>query len=94
MGISLDMLKGLKGTDFIVHLRTLELWNQEMQSFLKIMISGSDQIRNIASKKNHSESQPSILSVIVWLLFIASFKYKLELNDQSLKFHKLLTTFQ
>jgi len=68
--ILLDMLKG---TYFIFHLITLELWNQEMQSLLKIMISGSDQIRNMVSKKNYSESQPSILSVIVWLLFIASF---------------------
>ena len=36
MGISLDMLKGLKVTDFIVHLTELGLWNQEMQSFLKM----------------------------------------------------------
>ena len=28
VGISLDMLKGLKGTDFTVHLIELELWNQ------------------------------------------------------------------
>ncbi|CAA2983716.1 Hypothetical predicted protein [Olea europaea subsp. europaea] len=32
--------------------------------------------------------------VIDWLLFIASLKYKLVLNNQSLKFHKLLATSQ
>ncbi|KAL5743119.1 hypothetical protein ACOSP7_029851 [Xanthoceras sorbifolium] len=36
VGISLDMLKGLKVTDFIVHLITLGLWNQEMPSFLNM----------------------------------------------------------
>ena len=57
------------------------------------LISGSDQTRNIVSEKDHSESQPSP-QVIDWLLFIAPLKCKLVLNNQSLKFHKLLTTFQ
>jgi hypothetical protein len=51
--------------------------------------SGSDQIKNIVSKNDHSESQP--FNKIIFLT--ASLKYKLVLNDQSLKFHKLLTTF-
>jgi hypothetical protein len=51
--------------------------------------SGSDQIKNIVSKNDHSESQP--FNKII--LLTASLKYKLVLNDQSLKFHKLLTTF-
>ena len=36
MGISLDMLKGLKHIGFIVHHITLKLWNQEMLNFLKM----------------------------------------------------------
>ena len=36
MGISLDMLKGLGGTDFTVHLTTLGLWNREMLNFLNM----------------------------------------------------------
>ena len=36
LGISLDMLKGPRGIDFIVHLTTLRLWNQEMQNFLRM----------------------------------------------------------
>jgi hypothetical protein len=51
--------------------------------------SWSDQIKNIVSKNDHSESQP--FNKII--LLTASLKYKLVLNDQSLKFHKLLTTF-
>jgi hypothetical protein len=51
--------------------------------------SGSDQIKNIVSKNDHSESQP--FNKII--LLTASLKYKLVLNNQSLKFHKLLTTF-
>jgi len=51
--------------------------------------SGNDQIKNIVSKNDHSESQP--FNKII--LLTASLKYKLVLNDQSLKFHKLLTTF-
>jgi len=51
--------------------------------------SGSDQIKNIVSKNDHSESQP--FNKII--LLTTSLKYKLVLNDQSLKFHKLLTTF-
>jgi hypothetical protein len=51
--------------------------------------SGSDQIKNIVSKNDHSKSQH--FNKII--LLTASLKYKLVLNDQSLKFHKLLTTF-
>ena len=36
MGISLDMLKSIRGTDFIVHLTSLGLWNQEMLNFLNM----------------------------------------------------------
>ena len=38
MGISLDMLKGPRGIDFVVHLTTLGLWNQEMQNFLRMTL--------------------------------------------------------
>ena len=55
------------------------------------LISRSDKIRNIVSENDHSESQSSTID---WLLFTAPLKYKLVLNNQSLKFHKLLTTFQ
>jgi len=37
MGISLDILKNSKNIDFIIHLTSLGLWNQEMQNFLRIM---------------------------------------------------------
>jgi hypothetical protein len=94
MGISLDMLKGIKGTNFIVHLTTPILWNKKNAMFLKNdLINGSDQITNMVSEKNYSESQPSISSdksVILHNIL----KYKLVLNNQLLKFHKLLTTFQ
>jgi hypothetical protein len=61
--ISLDMLKGLRVTDFIIHLTVLGLWNQKYAKFLKNnLISESDQTRNIVSKNNHSESQPSTSS--------------------------------
>jgi hypothetical protein len=92
MGISLDMLKGIKGTHFIVHLITPILWNKKNAMFLKNdLINGSNQITNIVSEKNYSESQPSISSdksVILHNIL----KYKLVLNNQLLKFHKLLTT--
>ena len=39
MSISLDMLKGPRSIDFIVHLTTLGLWNQEMQNFLRLTLS-------------------------------------------------------
>ena len=36
MDILLDMPKGLKDTNFNVHLTVIGLWNQEMQTFLKM----------------------------------------------------------
>ena len=58
------------------------------------LISGSNQTKNIVSEKDHSESQPSTLSDRFFFLFTTPLKYKLVLNNQSLKFHKLLMTFQ
>ena len=39
MGISLDMPKSPKDSNFTVHLTLLGLWNQELPSFLKITLS-------------------------------------------------------
>ena len=56
MGNSLDMHKGPKGIDYIVHHIALGLWNREMQKFLENdLISGSYQFQDIASKKEHYE---------------------------------------
>ncbi|RVW93425.1 hypothetical protein CK203_035108 [Vitis vinifera] len=68
------------------------------------LVNGSNQFRNIVSDIDHIKSQPST-SVINCLLFInpqvqtgieqtiVKFNQSLKTN-QSLKFHKLLTTFQ
>ncbi|KAL6311017.1 hypothetical protein AAG906_019030 [Vitis piasezkii] len=53
------------------------------------LVSGNDQFRNIVSDIDHIESQSSTSSDKLTNKFNQSLK-----TNQSLKFHKLLTTFQ
>lgn len=46
------MSKGLRGIDSIIHLISLSLWNQEMQSFYDL-ISRSDRAWNLVSERDH-----------------------------------------
>ena len=60
MGISLDMLKGSRGIDFIVHLNSTRIVESRNAKFLENdLISGSDQFQDIVYEKDHYEGQPS-----------------------------------
>jgi hypothetical protein len=56
------------------------------------LISGSDQNRNIVSKNDHLESSPFTSNDRLVIVHTIP-KVQTSVEHQSLKFHKLLTTF-
>ena len=59
------MSKGLKGTNSIVHLTTLGLWNQRNAKFLDNgLINGSDQSWDLVSMRYQSSTSSNRLVII------------------------------
>ena len=63
MGISLDMLKSLRGYKFYCPSHNTRIVESRNAKFLEYdLVSGSDQLRNIVSDFDHTESQLSTSS--------------------------------
>ena len=82
------MPKNPKDTNFTVHLTLLGFWNQEMSSFLKMTLLVGVIYLGTLFMRRIIQDLP--YQVTDWLSLTTPLRSNWVLNNQSLKFHKLL----